>query len=219
MGHLMLVNGKKKKRKATPKQLTALRRARAARGHGKKKRRRARATATPVKRHRARRLSASETRNIMRRQNKRYKHNPTGFSMKNFVKSALIPSAMGAGGALGLDLAMAYLPLPAQLKTPGPIRSLVRIAGAVGLGLIGSKIAGRQVGAAVGAGALTVVLYSELKTIIQKQMPTLMLGDNDYPALEYISPGEMAAYEDESTTVGNYVSEYVSESEYSDDGM
>jgi len=198
MSHLMLVNpSKKKKRRASPKQLAALRKARAARKGIKTKRRRVHRSPVAIvkRRRRSKRAAGSAFRT------RHFKRNPDKFSVKGFVKNSLMPSAIGAGGALGLDLAMAMLPLPPMLKTD-TIRPFVRVAGAVGLGIIGGMVAGKRMGESIGSGALTVVLYDELKKIVKKVAPTLPLGD-EYPSIEYVSPGMIAAYDDDS--MGQYV--------------
>ena len=144
---------------------------------------------------------------------KRFKRRAKGTALtaKGFLNNTLMPSAVGAGGALGLDVLLGFLPLPAMIKS-GPMRPFVRLAGAVALGMIASKVMNKKVGEQVASGAATVVLYDTLKGVLQRAMPTLPLSDGDayYPGLEYVSPGyqvDMGEYVGEEIVqpMGEYV--------------
>jgi len=205
---------------ATKAQLRSLKRARAAkrRKHHPRaaattthKRRRRRHTAVAATTHkRRRRRSSAKVASSAGRKLRQYRRNPDKFSLKGFFKQSLMPSAIGAGGALGLDLVLGYLPIPDTMKT-GAMRPIVRIAGAVGIGMLAGMIAGKRTGEQVGAGALTVVLYDTLKGYAKTAMPTLPLSGvgDDYPSLEYVSPainaGPMGEYVDDG--MGLYVGE------------
>jgi hypothetical protein len=153
-------------RRATAKMIAANRR----RGRGTSKPRKTRArrarrsstvvvrTSNPVRR-RARR-SNPRRRAVIRRRS-----NPTGI-VGDFM-GQFMPAAIGAGGALGLDVAMGMLPLPDQFKT-GAMRPVARIAGAAALGVIAAKVRNRSFGNQVGVGALTVVLYDMAKGALAK---------------------------------------------------
>lgn len=203
MSQLMLVNpSKKRKRRASPKQLAALRKARAARKGASRRKPTALASVRRRGKPASRRTfhAAGFKRNPTRR---KYKRNPDKFSMQGFIKNSLTPSALGAGGALGLDIVLGMLPLPAMLKTD-TMRPIVRVAGAIGIGMIGSMVAGRRMGESIGSGALTVVLYDELKKFVTKMAPTLKLGD-EYPTMEYVNPAQIAGEDDMGQYVGQYV--------------
>jgi hypothetical protein len=95
----------------------------------------------------------------------------------------LMGAAVGAGGAIGLDVLLGYATfLPDSLRTGTP-RHFVRLGGALGLGWIAGKVFGRQAGAGVTAGAMTVVLYSIFKDLLQKAVPNLP-GLGDYEEME-----------------------------------
>lgn len=203
MAELMLINPRKRKRrrKMSAKQNMYF---------GKRRKKRNLGTALMAT-NPSRRRSYSVSRS-----RKRYRRNPIGggFKPMTFVTQTLMPSAIGAAGALGLDIVMGFLPLPATLKT-GPMRPLIRIAGAVGIGMIAGMVTNKRMGEQVGAGALTVVLYDTLKGFVAKTMPTLTLGDieNDYPSIEYLSPApqvdNMSAYVGtDYSPVGEYVEGY-----------
>jgi hypothetical protein len=106
---------------------------------------------------------------------------------KNFMGGTLVPSAIGAGGALLLDVAIGYIPLPAMLTT-GALRPVTRLAGAALLGFIASQVSSRSVAANVTAGAVTVVLYDTFKGFLQTAMPALPLSG--YPTrIGWVNPG------------------------------
>ena len=180
MPELMLINPRKRRRK---RKMSALQR----RYFGKRRTRRSRSVAkrsfagvamNPRKRRR-RRTALSSVR--------RYRRNPIKFSPGQFMQQTLMPSAIGAGGALGLDILMGFLPLPAAMKT-GPMRPVIKLVGAVGIGMLAGMLTNRKTAEQITAGAVTVVLYDTLKGFVQKAMPNIPLGENDYPALEYMSP-------------------------------
>lgn len=135
--------------------------------------------------------------------------NPIGF-----LTNTVVPAAVGVGGALALDVALGALPLPAAVKT-GPMAPLVKVAGAVGLGMLAGKFVNRRVGEQVTVGALTIQLYNFAKAqLIQLgggKIPGLSMYP-DGPMNEYVTGPEMPAlgYTDSGMQVGEYVSGYES---------
>lgn len=196
MAELMLINPRKRRRKH--KARSRARKVRARRHY----RRKTAIVAAPRRRRRKHYMS-----NPIR--HKRYRRNPIGgFRPMGFVKDTLMPSAIGAAGALGLDMLLGFVPLPDMLKTP-TMRPIVRIVGAVGIGMLAGMVTNKRMGEQVGAGALTVVLYDTLKGFVQTSFPTLSLGDiENYPSMEYLSPApqveDMGAYVS-SDNMGEYV--------------
>lgn len=177
---------------------------------GKKKRRvtrakRRRITVKAVRRRSRRRTVVSVRRK--RRSNPRYRvrsrrrrHSNPRFSVAGLT-SQLIPAAYGAGGAIALDVAMGYLPLPAMLKT-GYAKHATRIVGAMGIGWIAKKFL-RGRGSAVAAGALTVAVYHLLKDVIVQFAPQVKgLGDYEEISIDntadqiggYLPGAAMGAY-------------------------
>lgn len=121
------------------------------------------------------------------RHRRRYRRNPMGLGRAlsiNGIVGQLVPAAYGAGGAIALNLALSYLPLPDVLKTGWP-RHLTRLAGAMAVGFAARKFLGRR-GEAVGAGALTVVVYDIVKGLIATASPDIgaRLGDFEDVSLE-----------------------------------
>lgn len=134
----------------------------------RRKRRVFRARKNPIVRHRRHHVAR------VHRRKRRYLSNPIK-SPLSFAKAQLMPSAIGAVGALGLDIVLGMIPLPDSLKTP-TVRPFIRLAGAVGLGMLASSFLDKSKGEAIAAGAITVTLYDVLKGFVATQMPTLNLS-------------------------------------------
>ena len=132
----------------------------------------------------------------------------------NFALNTLMPSVVGGAGALALDVVMGVLPLPANLKT-GPMAPLVKVAGAIGLGMLASKMVNRRVGEQIAAGAITVQFYNFAKGMLVKfgggKIPGLAMYPDGFMS-EYVTGEEMPAlgYTDSGVQVGEYVSGYES---------
>lgn len=219
MAELMLINPHKYRRKA--KKSSVKRRGKrrmSALQHkyfGKRKHKR---TATVAKKRKSMSKKAIRARSRFRAAqmlgspSRRYRRNPNGgrFNMQTFTRNTLMPSAVGAAGALGIDVIMGFLPLPPALKT-GPMRTVVKIAGAIGIGMLAATFVKKNTAEQIAAGAITVALYDTLKGMLQVAMPTLQLGENDifteYPSLAYAGAGQtvddMGAYVDDD--MGMYV--------------
>lgn len=124
---------------------------------------------------------------------------------RGFMGSTLMPAAMGAAGALGLDILMGFLPIPAVLTT-APAKYLVKGAGAVGLGIAAGYIVAPATAHQLTVGALTVVIHEALKNTLASAMPSLQLGM--LGEFGYVSPGMipsgMQAYL-EPPTMGMYL--------------
>jgi len=164
---------------------------------------------TPAKRRRspARRSTAKA-----RRTRRTYRRNPIGkLNVKSFMRQTLMPSAVGAVGALGIDMIMGFLPLPLAWKT-GPMRPAVKGIGAVAIGLAASMVTSRKMAEQITAGGLTVVLYDNMKTFISGQFHAIPLGQYDaYPSIGYVSP---------SPSVGSRADRYLPQmNAYVDPGM
>lgn len=222
MSELMLINPRRKRtrrrRKMTAKQLQYF-------GPKRRRHRRRRtvAAARPVRRHRRRSRAIIAAPHRRRRRSHRrvtrLRRNPMrmgGFSTRRFFNDTLIPSAIGAGGALGVDIALGYFGsyLPASLQTGLP-NAAVKIAGAVGIGMLAGAVGGKKVGEEAMAGAIIVTLYGIIKSQLMSAMPTLPLHGVGWvsPALQ-VGPG-MAAYvgADRAYGMPAGLGAYISESE------
>lgn len=172
-----------------------------------KRRRVARAASKPARRARRRPLTSARAASAAGRTLRYRRPNPMG----GFITNTLIPSAVGGAGALALDIALAALPLPEAMKT-GPMAPLVKVAGAVGLGMLASQFLGRKTGEQVAAGALTVTIYNvarkALAGIKKKDGTPMIPGLSMYPdgAMgEYVSGDETLelGYADSGMQVGD----------------
>jgi len=114
-------------------------------------------------------------------------------SMKSFINSTLVPASVGALGALGTDILIGYVApkLPASLGS-GIALSLVKIAGAVGVGYAAGMFMGRKYGEEAMAGAVTVQLFDIVKTYMQGAMPSLPISGYN---MGWVSPApQMGLY-------------------------
>lgn len=118
---------------------------------------------------RSRRRKATTKRRSVRRaparRVTRRRRNPIG-SRKNDLMSQIQNAAVGAGGALAVDIAMSKLPIPANLKA-GPALPAVKGAIAVGLGMLVSTVGKkRALGKQLAEGGLTVALHDVAKPML-----------------------------------------------------
>lgn len=140
----------------------------------------------------------------------------------NVFQDTVMPAAVAAGGAIGLDILWGMLPLPIALKT-GPVRYVAKGVGAVAMGMVASMVVNERVAKNFTAGALTVVIYESLREALSTWMPQLALSAYDindtlgYPsaAMDVGTEGELSAY---FPTQGNEMGAYFDESmgQYSD---
>lgn len=96
------------------------------------------------------------------------------FSVRSMT-SDLVPAAIGGLGAVGLDIVLAYVPLPAALTT-GYGNTLAKILGAFGLGYVASMVTDKRKGELVTVGALTVTLYSFIRGLLQSTIGSSVKG-------------------------------------------
>lgn len=155
----------------------------------------------PIKRRRRRRnpLSTVARRRVARRRN----------PINGGISRMVMPAVTGAAGALALDVAFGYLPIPATLKA-GPLRHIVKAAGAIGLSIIAGKVVKKSTAEAMGIGALTVIAHDMAKEAVTKFAPQVKMdgvglyvngmgyynpampaGGGDYAALP---PAQMGEY-------------------------
>lgn len=111
---------------------------------------------------RRRRRSVSLTGKHVRRIRRR--RNPIRIPGLGGIGSLLMPAVVGAAGAIAVDAAMAYVPLPASLKS-GNMANVTRLGAAVLLGTVGRKLLGRHATTAA-IGAMTVTAYQVGKNLM-----------------------------------------------------
>jgi len=214
MAQLMLINParrpkKRRSGKATPAQLRALAKARAAR------RRTHRAPALAANPRRRRTLRALGTHH--RRSHRRASRNPSVRGMGG-IMGELTTGAFGAVGAVGVNWLFNFIPLPANLKT-GMAGTAAKLALAAVFGMAARPVA-RGAAGKMAVGAMTVTMYEAL----QNMLPVSM-GGSALPAaggtagLGYMSPGMVAGGSvlpnmSVPAGMGEYVSGYGGMGEY-----
>ncbi len=136
-----------------------------------------------VARRRVRRRNPANTFGVprygYRRMNpahRRRRRNPNG---RRGVMGIVQPAFMGAAGALTLDIAWGYLPIPMNLKT-GMLRHVVKGVGAIGLGYLVNMVASRKVADEMTKGAMTVVIHGCMREVAQQFMPNVPLDGLGY---------------------------------------
>lgn len=131
-----------------------------------------------------------------RHRNPRFGGLGRSLSPMNIVRGTVIPAAIGGAGAVGLDVALAYLPLPDTLKSGLPA-TLVKLVGAIGLGWLAGMAIGRERGRLITLGAVTVMGYQFIRDQAKSALPTVKgLGSYmdyvDYTLMQ--DRGGMGAY-------------------------
>lgn len=109
------------------------------------------------------------------------------------IMRQLVPAATGAVGAVGLDVALAYLPIPDQYKT-GWLGTGVKIAGAIGLGMLAGRFVGKEKGKLFTAGALTVIAYQVVRNLASQTLGQSVKGLSGYSDFTDYQIGSLGAY-------------------------
>lgn len=189
MEEILLINPRRRKsaakkgrkhrtaaQKAATRKLVALNRAR-----------RSGSTSAPARKRRARRAApAVYATNPIRRHRRRvhrattrrhtYRRNPSAPRVN--LMSLLKNGAMGGMGAVAVNTAYNWIPLPAMLKT-GNMSYIARAALAVGLGLFGRKIMPGNMAARMAEGSLAVTFHDAITNIVSPMVPGMKLGGYD----------------------------------------
>lgn len=188
MGQLLLVNPKRRKARKGPRKLSAAQRAAGFGGGTRRKRARRSRASLHVNPKRKR----SSRRRRLHRNPRRASAGGRGMigQAKSLLTGNLMPAALGAAGALAVDIAWAAAPVPAQFKTGMP-GTIAKIVGAVALGALVGKFANKRFGQAMVAGYLTVTAYDTAKKLVAQMMPALPLSGSGYPYdLGYMQAGQ-----------------------------
>lgn len=184
MAEIMLVgNPRRRKRRKGRRKMSALQRKYF--GGGKRRRRSSASAAAPRRRRRRRALVASAPRRRRRRavySVRRRRRNPSFRGAIGNLRSGLVPTlkagAVGATGALGLDLLWGYGSkyLPASVAGSALAQYAAKLVGALLVGMIGNNIL-RGRGRDLAVGATTVVLHDAFKAQLKASFPALQLGE------------------------------------------
>lgn len=126
--------------------------------------------------------------NPRRRAKVRYRRKRNPISLGAFrparLTNTVLDSLPGAFGALGLDIALGFLPIPITWKTGIP-GYLTKIAGAVGLGMLARTVVSERTAGQLTTGALTVMFHGVLRELMTRTLPGVPLG-------MYLPPGSLA---------------------------
>lgn len=115
------------------------------------------------------------------------------FSPRGLLNYA-IPALTGAAGGIGLNVALAYVPLPEEMKS-GWTGALVKTGGAVLLGLGVGTLFGRKNGVLFTGGALTILAYQILSNLASQAFGDKIKGLSGYQDFtDYQLPSSMGAY-------------------------
>lgn len=116
------------------------------------------------------------------------------------LTAALVPAAIGGAGAVGLDILIAYLPLPAALQS-GWGNYATKIVGSFAVGYAGGMALGKEKGHLITAGALTVSLYTILRALAQQSLGTSVKGLSGLADFRDYRRSAMGAYMDPATVI------------------
>ena len=186
MPQLFVVNPSKRPSKRKPAMAASRRRRRRRTHHRSRSRGLALFRANPIRRRRRRRhLSV-----------RRYRRNPSARRMGGAAVTfsrMLLPAAGIGLGAVGSEIIMGYLPIPAQFKT-GVARHVTKGAVGVAAGLVlGKLFRMRRLGNYFALGAVAIAVHDAVKELIANRMPSVHMGMYRGPvrgALGYTSPAQ-----------------------------
>jgi len=158
---------------------------------------------TPKRKSPARRRTTSLT--TTKKVTRRYKRNPSG-RMGNIMQTTMSTTkkgAIGAAGALGVDIVLNKIPQLANIGTPG-MRPLIEGGVGIALGMIVGKLGKKPaLGRDLAEGALTVALYKTGKELVGPSVGLadgeLLDGellDGDFDDMGYISPAPVSSMGD-----------------------
>lgn len=170
--------------------------------------------AAPRRRRRRKTYSAARRRRTYRRNPSVRLGGRGGFRIGGMI----LPAMMVGAGAVGAEVAMGYLPLPAVLKS-GPQRYLTKGIVSVLLGWGIAKFVNRKAGEAFAAGGIAIATHDALKASLSGFMPGLQFGGYNWdkygynmpsmdsypnnPGIGYYSPGSTMP------AMGEYMGEYM----------
>ena len=192
---LLLINPRRKRRAKKSRRRRARSRRRVV-SHRRRRRvaRVSRRRSRRVGGYRIRRRRAKNPRRHRSYKMRRRRHrNPIGLSSRG-ITATVVPAAIGAVGAVGLDVAWGYLSgyLPASLQS-GVLGTVAKIAGAFGLGMVAGKVVGREKGKLVTAGAITVIAYGAIKEFAHSAAPSIPGLGAYMPGMGMSGFGDLAA--------------------------
>jgi len=139
---------------------------------------------SPVRRRRRKGRARSRARG-RRRRNPSMRGMGAALKPRN-IQGTLFNALPGAVGALGLDVILGYVPIPATWKV-GYIGWITKALGAIGLGMVAQNFVKPSTAAKMTEGALTVMFHGILRNLTAQFAPGVPLG-------MYISPTSAMGY-------------------------
>lgn len=130
---------------------------------------------------------------------RKYRRNPIGGTGSTSIMSQVKNAAVGAAGAVAVDVVMSKLPLPVNMQT-GIGRSAVQGLVSLGIGMAVAKFGkNKKLGLNLAEGGLTIALHGVMKGAVNKAVPTLNLADSGLLGYEldgYELNGDLLGAED-----------------------
>lgn len=149
----------------------------------KKVRRRKARKATTTRRRTRRTFARNPIRRSMRRRartggvrRRRFRRNPIPRSIGGFLNNSLMPAAVGAAGAIGVDILLGNLlpSMPATLQQPN-VLPFLRIGSALAVGLLVGMVS-PSAGAQAAAGGMIVTVYQLAKSWLASNAPNVRMA-------------------------------------------
>jgi hypothetical protein len=159
---------KRKRRSHRRRPMTALQRKYFGPRRSRSRITRARRNPTPLSAAPPRRRG--RVRHYARRIAGRARRNFSEAGIGNLITTQLLPASIGAAGALALDVAWPYIPVPTFMQGSA-FAPLLRIGGAMAIGWGATAIMGRKFGREVANGAMVVTLYDIGKEYLASALP------------------------------------------------
>ena len=106
---------------------------------------------------------------------RKFKRNPSPLGMS--AMSVIKDGFQGALGSVAVNTLVNHV-APANMRT-GPMLHVVRLAAAIGVGMLAQKFTGRATAANMARGAVTVALHDAIVNLVGPSIPTLRLGAID----------------------------------------
>lgn len=105
----------------------------------------------------------------------RRRTNPSPRLSVRSIQGNVINAVPGAFGALGLDILLGLVPIPAEWKA-GMVGYLTKALGAIGLGMVANMAVSAKTATAMTEGALTVMLHGAMRELVATNLPQVPLG-------------------------------------------
>lgn len=206
MGQLMLINPKKRRKTRTAAQKRAT--AKMVSANRSRRRTKPRLASNPAPVRRRRRTTSVAA--VKRRSSRRIRRNPIGFSG---ITGSLMNAGIGAVGAIAVDTAFSFLPIPLDFKV-GYKGAAAKAALALGVGIFGGKIIGKDTAGKLAAGSLTVIAYDLVKGLMPVTVPTTVgyvgsgMYSGDLPNMGEYVPGGDFGFDSSNAGMGEYINGY-----------